>query len=809
MSTNARLLVEVAASLGTFREDLGKAAAVAEANAKRIERAFATTKQQLLNAGKTIAGAFGVSLGVAGVVSAFESIAAKTLDEQRSLAQLNAVIEATGHAAGLTREQLEKLNNEVQGKSIFNDDAIRKAEIALLRFRDVQGDVFKQALRLVPDIATALGVDLPTAAVALGKALTDPEHGMKALKAAGLSLSEQNKDLAARFIEAGNKAGAQKIVIDELTESIGGAAEADNKGLYGATKRLGRAFDDLQKAAGKKLLGDNAGLVDRVTERFERLTKVIDGADFSLGNLLKRLPLALSPGGALALVAEAASAKPEQPGRSASGKIDFSAFDAAEAERGRLKAQRDLADEAAYVAEQAALKQRAAIASSFYGTELAQQKAYLDDRQARDEFAYSRGELTIEEFYARQKKAVNDFELATVEANEKTIAASRAFANAPRTTQAERLAEEAKIANLQAQSLQSRITFGTKLIQLDQQQQLAVEKLGDEYLALAEKIALASGDNATAAAIGFEKANRDQRRLFEHIRDTGTPEQSAGAIQDLAGLKRLEDLAIAQGALTDKARAYSNTIEELGIEQARIDLARESGSLSEIGAINAKAALAKDYIGILSRQADAYEAIARSLQAGPEQDAALLRVKKFRLEIEQLAASSDVLAKKFNDVFAGAFADAITDAVTGTKSLSAAFRDMERSIVQSISRIAAQNIADKIFGKSGAGGGIGSFFSGIFSGTATGDIGDFLKNLLPKFATGTNFAPGGLALVGERGPEIINLPKGSQVTPAGSGKLAPVINIAVNQAPGASRASAEQLAAETGRAVQRAIRSVR
>ena len=33
------------------------------------------------------------------------------------------------------------------------------------------------------------------------------------------------------------------------------------------------------------------------------------------------------------------------------------------------------------------------------------------------------------------------------------------------------------------------------------------------------------------------------------------------------------------------------------------------------------------------------------------------------------------------------------------------------------------------------------------------------------FAHGTSFAPGGPAVVGERGPEIVNLPRGSQVIP--------------------------------------------
>ena len=39
--------------------------------------------------------------------------------------------------------------------------------------------------------------------------------------------------------------------------------------------------------------------------------------------------------------------------------------------------------------------------------------------------------------------------------------------------------------------------------------------------------------------------------------------------------------------------------------------------------------------------------------------------------------------------------------------------------------------------------------------------------LIPAFARGTNFAPGGMSLVGEEGPEIVNLRRGSTVTPAG------------------------------------------
>lgn len=54
---------------------------------------------------------------------------------------------------------------------------------------------------------------------------------------------------------------------------------------------------------------------------------------------------------------------------------------------------------------------------------------------------------------------------------------------------------------------------------------------------------------------------------------------------------------------------------------------------------------------------------------------------------------------------------------------------------------------------------------------------------LPGFANGTSSAPGGLAVVGERGPEVVNLPKGAQVIPnhmLGRGGSTPVkVNLTV------------------------------
>lgn len=54
----------------------------------------------------------------------------------------------------------------------------------------------------------------------------------------------------------------------------------------------------------------------------------------------------------------------------------------------------------------------------------------------------------------------------------------------------------------------------------------------------------------------------------------------------------------------------------------------------------------------------------------------------------------------------------------------------------------------------------------------------YRNNVMGHYAEGTNFAPGGMALVGEEGPEVVNLPRGSQVIP--NDKLGGDVNVYLN-----------------------------
>lgn len=90
----------------------------------------------------------------------------------------------------------------------------------------------------------------------------------------------------------------------------------------------------------------------------------------------------------------------------------------------------------------------------------------------------------------------------------------------------------------------------------------------------------------------------------------------------------------------------------------------------------------------------------------------------------------------------------------GFKSLKSAAADFLMTLAQMILKLyVMQPLMESLLGKPGTVGG----------GSLGGLLGDVLD--IPKFASGTNYAPGGAALIGEHGPELVRLSPGSRVVP--------------------------------------------
>lgn len=187
----------------------------------------------------------GFAAGIAGLTAVgYKSI--KVFDEyQRGQLRTEALLRATGQAAGLTSEQLQEQAEQVALSTLASVGGIVEAQNVLMTFKTVSGDTFRQAISLSQDMAAVFGGSAKDKALQLGKALEDPIQGINALRRSGVSFTQQQKDQIRTMTEAGNVAGAQEIILSQLAAQVGGAGAAEAGGLAGAVDTLGQRWDEL------------------------------------------------------------------------------------------------------------------------------------------------------------------------------------------------------------------------------------------------------------------------------------------------------------------------------------------------------------------------------------------------------------------------------------------------------------------------------------------------------------------------------------------------------------------------------------
>lgn len=202
-------------------------------------------------AGVFTAGALQEGLGV--LKGAIGDTIAGFKEHMQVAAQTEAVLKSTGGAAGLSATEIEGMANALKANSTFADDAIQSGQNLLLTFTGIGKDVFPRATQTMVDMSQALGQDMKSSAVQLGKALNDPINGVTALSRVGVSFTDVQKDAIRSMQEGGDVAGAQALILAELEKEFGGSAKAASDAA-GASEKYADRMDDLQDAIGEKLL---------------------------------------------------------------------------------------------------------------------------------------------------------------------------------------------------------------------------------------------------------------------------------------------------------------------------------------------------------------------------------------------------------------------------------------------------------------------------------------------------------------------------------------------------------------------------
>lgn len=256
----ASLSIDLVAKLAKFEQGLDKAGRIAEKRAQQIERAFSGVGKALA------AGIAGISFGVL-----MRKFVDETVQAQREQAQLAAVLQSTGMAAGFSREQLNLMAADLAKSSIFSEGDINKAQARLLSYTGIVGEQFPQAMQIVIDMADRMGMSLEQSAETIGRALDVPSQGMQSLVRQGFRFSDEQKKLVEQLEKTGRTAQAQAIVLDALVSSYGGAAKASRDTFGGAIAALQNQLDSL-------MTGED-GSLEGAREAIEDLTKKLSSPE--------------------------------------------------------------------------------------------------------------------------------------------------------------------------------------------------------------------------------------------------------------------------------------------------------------------------------------------------------------------------------------------------------------------------------------------------------------------------------------------------------------------------------------------------
>jgi hypothetical protein len=225
----------------------------------------------------------GGALAAVGIVQFFRSVNDEVDTLQRNMLRTEALLRSTGRLVGDNNEALYQQARNLALATLESTEGIQRAQQILLTFKSVSIESFEEVTETALNLAAVTGTNVTSAMQQLGRALEDPIQGITALRRSGVSFTASQRDVIRSLVEAGDAAGAQRIILDELATQYGGVAKAEALGFAGAQDTLRQRMQEF-----KIVVNDALGISDRLTafynnaaEAAKRLTDVVASGEIA------------------------------------------------------------------------------------------------------------------------------------------------------------------------------------------------------------------------------------------------------------------------------------------------------------------------------------------------------------------------------------------------------------------------------------------------------------------------------------------------------------------------------------------------
>lgn len=278
----------------------------------------------------------------------------------------------------------------------------------------------------------------------------------------------------------------------------------------------------------------------------------------------------------------------------------------------------------------------------------------------------------------------------------------------------------------------------------------------------------------------FDRAEESLLKYIEVTKAAATSiDLTVGEQEKLKAIAQLTAAGLKDGLTPEAAKAkaeLSGMGEAAGVAAMALAKAKVA---SEIKFGRNTALLSQEDVAIATRLKGLYPDVATALAS-----------------VEAEGIRTNTALTGLSGVVSGQLTTGLTDILDDTKSVKDGFKDMSKVVIRAIEEMIVKLLIVGPLMRALQSGMGGMFGSGGGSSSVMDASG------IPGFASGTDNAPGGWAMVGENGPELMNLPRGAKVLPNGvspdGGNISAPVQISIDatgaDAAGLARVQ-EQLAA--------------
>jgi hypothetical protein len=210
-----------------------------------------------------------------------------------SMSQVEAGLESTGHAAGLTFEELKQGAYDTAHAFKFTQAEVMGMQSILLTFPGITKQAFGDTSTIIEDMSTRLGQDLKSTAIQVGKAMQDPIQGVTALRRVGVNFNQTQTELIKKMAETGHSAQAQAYILNELKTEFEGSADAAAKADKGF--RLHKTMEEFRLTIG--------GVADKIEGKLmPALLMVANGLKNTIGWMQKHKEIAIAVASGIGII---------------------------------------------------------------------------------------------------------------------------------------------------------------------------------------------------------------------------------------------------------------------------------------------------------------------------------------------------------------------------------------------------------------------------------------------------------------------------------------------------------------------------